>query len=151
MSKPRTEQELLHLIREKKTQVERFLSATRPRKRRLLNATVFGSCIAAVLTAAPAVGGPPLTNWLNQATGTASPAWQLLCGVASVCSVTAAISTQMLKSHNIEDQVIKGQIARAHLETLEAAISLRQINTEAATSQYLQCVQEIAFIDTLSG
>ena len=90
--------DMVSRISQKRTQLETFLSAARPRKRRLLNTTIVGGSLAAALTAAPALGGQSFTAWLTGALGLASPSWRLLCAAASVCSLTATIATQLLKS-----------------------------------------------------
>ena len=139
--------DMVSRIRQKRTQLETFLSAARPRKRRLLNTTIVGGSLAAALTAAPAVGGQSFTAWLTGALGLASPSWRLLCAAASVCSVTATIATQLLKSNNIEEHVTRAQGCRAKLEVLEVGLTMGQIDTRQATSEYLKCVEDAAFLD----
>src|SRR5688572_6574958 len=95
--------ELANRIRHTRSELDTFLAAAVPRKRRLLNTTILGGSLAAALTAGPAVGGQSFTAWLTGALALESPSWRLLCGVASACSITATIATQLLKSHNIED------------------------------------------------
>ena len=139
--------DMVSRIRQKRTQLEAFLSAARPRKRRLLNTTIVGGSVAAALTAAPALGGQPFTVWLTGALGLASPSWRLLCAAASVCSVTATIATQLLKSNNIEEHVTRAQGCRAKLEVLEVGLTMGQIDARQATSEYLKCVEDAAFLD----
>jgi hypothetical protein len=57
------------------------------------------------LTASPALGGLALFDWLDETFGLSSPAWQILCAAAAVCALAAAISTQMMKSHHIDERV----------------------------------------------
>ena len=139
--------DMVSRIRQKRTQLETFLSAARPRKRRLLNTTIVGGSLAAALTAAPALGGQSFTAWLTGALGLASPSWRLLCAAASVCSLTATIATQLLKSNNIEEYVTRAQGCRAKLEVLEVGLTMGQIDTRQATSEYLKCVEDAAFLD----
>jgi hypothetical protein len=139
--------DMVSRIRQKRTQLETFLSAARPRKRRLLNTTIVGGSLATALTAAPALGGQSFTAWLTGALGLASPSWRLLCAAASVCSVTATIATQLLKSNNIEEHVTRAQGCRAKLEVLEVGLTMGQIDTRQATSEYLKCVEDAAFLD----
>src|SRR6187397_3272855 len=103
MTQPDPTVELLTRVRAKRGQLSTFLAAARPRRRRLLNMVVVGGSLAAALTAGPAIGGQSFTAWLTATLGLTSPSWRLLCGVASVCSLMATISTQLLKSHNIEE------------------------------------------------
>jgi hypothetical protein len=134
-------------IRQKRAELERFLSAARPRKRRLLNTTIVAGSLAAALTAAPAVGGQSFTAWLTGAFGLASPSWRLLCAAASVCSIMATVSTQLLKSHNIEEHVARAQGCRAKLEVLETGLTLGQMDRQQATTEYLKCVEDAAFLE----
>jgi hypothetical protein len=140
--------EILVRIREKRAQVDRFLAAAVPRKRRLLNTTIVGGSLAAALTAAPAVGGQSFTAWLTGALGMMSPSWRLLCGAASVASITATIATQLLKSNNTEQNVARAQGARAKLEVLETSLTLGQIEPKQAVVEFLKCVEEAAFLES---
>jgi MFS family permease len=139
--------DLLETIRQKRRHVEAFLATAVPRKRRLLNITIVAGALAAALTAAPAAGGQPFTTWMTAAMGLTSPSWRLLCGVASVCSILATVTTQLLKSNNLEERITRAQGCRAKLEVLEIGLAAGQIEPQRATAEYLQCVQESAFIE----
>jgi hypothetical protein len=142
--------ELVSQIRQKRTQIEKFLAVARPRKRRLLNITIVGGSLAAVLTAGPAVGGPSFTAALTGALGlnpAASPSWRILCAAASVCSIMATVATQLLKSHNIEEHVTRAQGCRAKLEVLEVGLTIGQLDARQATTEYLKCVEDAAFLE----
>jgi hypothetical protein len=140
---------LVDRIRQKRAQLEVFLAAARPRKRRLLNITIVAGSLAAALTAAPALGGQSFTAWLTGVLGLASPSWRLLCAAASVCSVMATVSTQLLKSHNVEEHVTRAQGCRAKLEVLEVGLAMGQIDVRQATTEYLKCVEDAAFLETM--
>lgn len=140
-------EDLVRRIRQKRTEMETFLAAARPRKRRLLNTTIVAGTLATVLTAAPAVGGQLFTAWLTGALGLAAPSWRLLCAAASVCSIMATVATQLLKSHNIEENVSRAQGCRAKLEVLEVGLTLGQLDSQQATTEYLKCVEEAAFLE----
>jgi hypothetical protein len=139
--------DLLARIREKRQQVEIFVGGALPRKRRLLNITIFGGALAAAFTAGPAAGGASFTAWLTSTFGLTSPSWQLLCGAAAVCSVAATVSTQLLKSQNIEEHVTRAQSCRAKLEVLEVGLTTGHIDTTQATSEFIRCVEEVSFLD----
>jgi hypothetical protein len=141
-------EQLLDRIGRKRTQIEAFLSAARPRKRRLLNVTIVGGSTAAILTAAPAIGGQSLTASLTEALGLASPSWRLLCAGAALSSVVATTATQLLKSQNLEEHVTRALSCRARLEALEVGVTLGQLDVQRATAEYLKCVEEAAFLDT---
>lgn len=140
-------EELVSRIRQNCAQMETFLSVARPWKRRLINTTIVGSNLAAALRAAPAVGGQSFTAWLTGVLGLASPSWQVLCGAASVCSVMATIATQPLKSYKIEENVIRAQGCREKLEALEVGLTMGQLDVRQATTEYLKCVEEAAFLE----
>jgi hypothetical protein len=138
--------DLMGRIREKRSQLETYLQTAQPRKRRLLNTTIGAGTLAATLTAGPAMGGQSFTAWLTQTLSLHSPSWRLLCAAASVSSIVATIATQVLKSHNVEANVVQAQGCRAKLEVLEVALSLGQLNTTQAATEYLKCVEAVAFI-----
>jgi hypothetical protein len=147
MSDAGSNNEILGRIRQKRLQLDRFLAVARPRKRRLINTTIVGGSIAAALTAAPALGGQSFTTWLTSVLGLTSPSWRLLCAAASICSITATVATQLLKSHNIEEHVTRAQGSRAKLEVLEVGLSTGQLEAPQATAEYLKCVEETAFLE----
>src|SRR6266850_1796933 len=138
--------ELLGRINQQRAKVDAFLAAAVPRKRRLLNTTIIGGSLAAALTAGPAVGGQPFTAWLTGALGLASPSWRLLCGGAAVCSVMATVATQLLKSDNVEHNVIRAQGVRAKLDVLEIGLTVGQLDERQALTEYLKCVEDTAFL-----
>ena len=135
-------------IREKRTRLERFIARNLPRKRRLLNITIIGGTLAAALTAGPAVGGQSFTRWLTMAFELTAPAWQLLCGAAAACSVMATVATQLLKSQNVEEHVTRAQSVRAKLEVLEVGLATGTVDVRQATTEYLRCVEESAFLES---
>ena len=139
--------DILGRIRAKRAEVERFLAAAVPRKRRLLNTTIVGGSLAAALTAGPAVGGQPFTAWLTMTMGLTSPSWRLLCGAASAASIMATVATQLLKSNNIEQNIGRAQSARAKLEVLETSLTLGQIDGRQAVAEFLKCVEEASFLE----
>ena len=101
-----------------------------------------------MLTTGPAVGGQTFTSWLTKTFSLVSPAWQMLCGAAALCSVTATIATQLLKSHNLEERLIRAQGCRAKLEALEVGLTTGQIELRQGTADYMKCLEEAAFLDT---
>ena len=135
---------LLTQIATKRTQVDRFVAAAAPRKRRLVNLAIVAGTLAAALTTGPALGGATFTAWLTKSFGLASPAWQLLCGGAAICSVSATVATQLLKSQNVEEHVARAQSCRAKLDVLEIGLKTGQIDVPRATSEYMRCLEESA-------
>jgi MFS family permease len=138
--------ELIARTAAKRQDVERWLAAAAPRKRRLLNVTIFGGTLAAAFTAGPAVGGQGFTKWLTTSFGLESPAWQILCGAAAVCSIAATVATQLLKSQNVDEHLARAQTCRAKLETIEIGLSTGYLDVAQATTEFLRCVEDAAFI-----
>jgi MFS family permease len=140
-------QDLLPRVQEKRRQVDAFVRGALPRKRRLLNVTIIGGTLAAAFTAGPAAGGPTFTGWLTATFGLNAPAWQLLCGAAAACSVAATVSTQLLKSQHIEEHVTRAQSCRAKLEVIEIGLSTGHLDAAQATTEFIRCVEEVAFLE----
>ena len=140
-------EELLSRMHQKRSQLERFLAKNRPRKRRLHNTSIFGGSLAGLLTAAPAIGGQPFTAWLTHILNLNAPSWRILCASATVCSAIATVASQSLKSHNIEEHVIKAESSLAKLEALEVSLAMHHIDLQNATAEYLKCVDDARFIE----
>lgn len=135
---------LLGRVRQTRHQVEAFIASAAPRKRRLLNLTIVGGTLAAALTAAPAVGGQSFTAWLTMALGLDGPSWRLLCGAASLSSITATVATQLLKSNHLEEYLGRALGCRARLEALDVGLALGHLELRHATTEYLKCVEDAA-------
>lgn len=138
--------DLVSRIAEKRAQLETFIGRAKPRKQRLVNTSIVSGMLAAALTAAPAAGGATFTAWLTAVFSLTSPAWQILCGAATVCSVTATVATQFLKSQNIEENVTRALSCRAKLEVIEIGLSTGQIAVPQATTEFIRCVEEVSFL-----
>lgn len=57
------------------------------------------------------------------------------------------MSTQLLKSHNIEEHVTRAQACRAKLEAIELGLTTGLIDPAKAASEYLRCVEDTAFLE----
>jgi MFS family permease len=134
-------------IAQKRVQLEAFIARALPRKRRLLNLTIIAGTVAAALTAGPAAGGATFTAWLTKTLGLTSPSWQLLCGLASLSSVTATVTTQILKSQHTEEYLARAQSCRAKLEALEIGLSTGELDTPRAAGEFTRCVEEASFLE----
>lgn len=113
---------------------------------RLVNTAIVSSALAAALTVGPAFGGQTLTAWLTGTLGFTAPVWQLLCLGATICSVSAAIATNMSKSHEIASRILRAQTCDVKLEGLETLLEMDQIDMAKASSLYTQYLPEISFI-----
>lgn len=140
---------LVPRVQAKRAEVDRYLRAVTARRRRLVTVTIVAGAIATALTAAPALGGQALTDWLTETFDLRSPAWRILCALAAVCSLTAAVATQLHRSNNYEEHIARAQEIRADLEALEFAIASRYISEHDATSQYLRAVENTSFIEAV--
>jgi cellobiose-specific phosphotransferase system component IIB len=138
---------LIAWIQAKREHLDTYLARTVARRRRQLNLTLVAGTLAAALTAAPALGGKPAADWLTAALGLSSPAWRLLCVAGMICSLTATVTTQLAKSHNVDEHINRAQTARARLEMLEVGLSLPGYDYAAAAEECLQCIKDTAFID----
>ena len=110
--------------------------------------STLGSAVAATLTAAPALGGESFTAWLAKAMSLTSPAWQLLCGAAALSSLAATVATQLSKSRKLEERVVSAQLTHARLARLHAELSLRQVDYEGASREFLTYLEEATKLQT---
>jgi hypothetical protein len=138
--------DLLVTIRERRERTHAYLRSAGSRQRLLINITLVAGAVATFLTAAPAFGGQSFATWLTGAFGLSSPAWQLLCAAAALCSLATMIATQMLKSHRLDEQVAAAQTVLARLETLEIRAGLRQIGPVETVAELVKCVEDAAFV-----
>lgn len=134
-------------VRTKREDVDRYLAAARRHRSRLVQVTIVAGSIAAGLTAGPALGGKPLADRITDAFGLDTPAWQILCLAAMLCSLAATIATQLHKSNNYEEHIVRAQDVRAALEALDFGIISGHLSRHEAMSRYLKCVESASFID----
>jgi len=137
---------LVTWIRAKRGKLDTYLARATSRRRRLLNLTVSTGTLAATLTAAPALGGKPVADWLTATLGLTSPAWRLLCAAAMLCSLTATIATQLMKSHALDEHISRAQAARAGLEMLEVRLATRKIEYAEAAEECLAYVKDTSIV-----
>lgn len=138
-------------IQNKRSQVNHYLIQTKPTKRRLLNSSIVGGSLSALLTAGPALGGQSFSAWLTGSFGLSSPSWQILCGAAAVCSLVATISLQLLKSNRLEENLAKAQVCSAKLEILDVGLGAGQIDEKQALAEYIRCVEGTDFLQGEEG
>ena len=91
--------ELISHVQAKRAEVEQFLRAVRARRHRLVTVTIVAAAIATLLTSLAAAGGRRLVRQLNDtlelSPASAFQSWQILCLLAAVCSMVAAVATQL--------------------------------------------------------
>jgi hypothetical protein len=134
------------LIKGTQDKVARYLAHARARQRRLLSLAIIAGALATALTASPALGGESFSNWLNESFGLSSPAWQILCASAAICSLAAAVSTQILKSQGVDEHVARAENVKARLEILNVGRMTGQLTPEQVATEYAACVKDTSFI-----
>lgn len=138
--------DLRQRVEAKRRDVGRYLREARRRRRLLVQTTIIAGAIATALTAAPALGGQSLADWLTVTFALAAPSWQILCGIAAVCSLAATVATQLHKSNNYDERVARAQSAMAVLEELDVGLSGHDLDLDDATARYVECVKDTSFI-----
>jgi hypothetical protein len=141
-----TSGELLDRVRAKRAEVERYVEVNSRRRRLLVNLAVIAGAFAALLTAPAAVGGKPFTDWLQEVFNSSAPSWQFLCLFASLSSLACVIATQIQKSGNYEEHIVRAQELRATPEVLEISISSESLTTRKATGEFLKCLESGSFM-----
>jgi hypothetical protein len=138
--------DLSYMIQSTRGDVSTYLIKARSRQRRLLTLAVVAGALATLFAGAPAVGGKALSDQLDATFGLNNPAWQLLCTFAALCSLAAAVATQLLKSQNLEEKVSKAEGVRARLEILDIGRVTGTLTPEQVAAEYTACVALISFI-----
>jgi hypothetical protein len=141
-----TSEELLARVRSKRAEVNKYVEINCRRRRFLVNLVVIASAFAALLTAPAAVGGKPFTDWLQQLVNSPAPSWQFLCLFASLSSLACVIATQIQKSSNYEEHIVRAQELRATLEVLEISISSESLTPRKATGEFMKCLESGSFM-----
>jgi hypothetical protein len=144
-----TDNGLISRVETKRAEVERYLRTMTTRRHRLVTLTIVAAALATLLTAPAALGGKSMSDWLNETfqLTTTFPAWRMLCLLAALCSLTAAIATQLHASKNYEHHIARAQEIKCRLEMLEVAIDLDHFSQHEAASQYLKIIENTDFIE----
>lgn len=142
-----TPAELLDRVHAKRVEVEKYVQVNARRRRLLVNLVVVASAVAVFLTASPAAGGKPFTDWLQHLLHTSSPAWRLLCLLAALCSLACVIATQMQKSNSYDEHIVRAQELRATLEALELSITSESLTPRKATGEFMKCLESGSFME----
>ena len=141
---------LSDFIEDQEAAILAYLRRERPRRNRLTNISVWGSVLAAILTAGPAFGG---TKFTSAAQGVfslheSSIVWQILCLSAVILSGVAALTTNLANSHAVAAKVTAAETCKAQLGALQVALDLGYLEPEAAVKLLQQYVAQVPFIDT---
>ncbi|QBE66247.1 hypothetical protein [Pseudoduganella lutea] len=130
------------IVRARRLAVARLAENLRRRDSSLTLLSVIASAVAAVLTAGPAVGGPDLTRALGSA-GPDTPSWRILCGVASICSLLAAVATNWHRQGDVASRLARCQAGAARLEALELQVAFQGTPLADATAEYGRIIGEL--------
>ena len=79
---------------------------------------------------------------------TSAPSWQFLCLFASLSSLACVIATQIQKSNNYDEHIVRAQELRATLEVLEVSITSDSLTTRKATGEFLKCLESGSFMES---
>ncbi|MGO4384981.1 hypothetical protein [Specibacter sp. RAF43] len=146
---PQARQELSAHIIQRRSSILAFLRDARPRRNRLINISIFGSALAAVLTVGPAVGGTRFTGAVQGifSLHDDSIVWRVLCLAAVLLSLAAALATNLANSHAVAAQVTAAEACSAELDGLVSALAFGHLPTDNAVELYRQYVAKVSFID----
>ncbi|UOY03848.1 hypothetical protein [Blastococcus sp. PRF04-17] len=142
-------QDLLWRIEARRASVQAFLRAHRPRTRRRATITVVLSSMAAVFTAGPAFGGEPFAETVQDMFGltTDEPVWRVLCLLALLVSVGAAVLTNLGKSQDDVARLSSAEAANAELEGLASLLQYGHLSVDDGVKLYQQYSVKIPFVD----
>jgi hypothetical protein len=125
------------LISKTRDKVTTYLTHARARQRRLLNIAIVASAVATGLAAPLAIGGKDVSDPLSAARG--FPIWQLVCALVAVCSLLAAVATQLLKSQN--QRVARAESVQARLGVLDMGRTTGSLTPAQVSTEYAAYVE----------
>ena len=142
-------QDLLARIDARRASVQAFLRGHRPRIRRRANITIVLSSLAAVFTAGPAIGGEPFAESVQNTLGLASDStvWRVLCLLAMLVSVSAAVLSNIAKSQDDVARLSTAEAANAELEGLSTLLQFGHLSVDDAVKLYQQYSVKIPFVE----
>lgn len=145
--------DLLGRIEARRAAVQVFLRENRPRTRRRANAIIVLTSLAAVFTAGPAVGGEPFSEMVrrNLGLGSGSVVWRVLCLLALLVSVAAAVLTNIAKSDDALARLSAAEAADAELDGLATLLQFGHLSLDDAVKLYQQYAVKIPFVEDLPG
>ncbi len=142
-------QDLLRRISARRAAIDAYLHERRPRVRRRSTALLTLTSASAVFTAGPALGGVPFAEAVRNALGlsTSSVVWRVLCLLALLVSVTAALLTNVSKPQDAVAQLSAVEAAGAELEGLSTLLEFGHLSVEDGVTLYQQYVTKIPIVD----
>jgi hypothetical protein len=141
--------DLVWRIESRRAAIQTFLRHNRPRIRRRATVTVVLSSLAALFTAGPAFGGETFSTSVQNALGltTDETVWRLLCLLALLVSVSAAVLTNLGKSQDDIGRLSNAEAANTELEGLSSLLQFGHLTVEDAVKLYQQYIAKIPFVD----
>ncbi len=141
-------QKLLDRIKARRNAVNSYASALERRGVRLANLSIVCTTLTTVLTAGPGLGGTKFTDATANLLRLSSDAivWQVLCLLAVVLSITAAITNNMNKPTESNSRLTRAQTSGILLEKLEMALEFNQVTVDTAAKQFQDYLADLPFI-----
>ena len=141
--------DLLRRIEARRAAVQAFLRTNRPRTQRRTTITIVLSSLAALFTAGPAFGGETFSASVQSALNLQSDSsvWRVLCLLALLVSVGAAVLTNLSKAQDDIGRLSMAEAANAELEGLSSLLQYGQLTVEDAAKLYQQYSVKIPFVD----
>jgi hypothetical protein len=151
MTEDELRRDLLTRVEERRAAVQAFLRERRPRIRRLANVTIALTSVAAVMTVGPAVGGEKFSSAVQHALSLSSDSyvWRMLCLVALLVSVAAALMTNIGRSQDAVARLSAAEAANSELEGLATLMRFGHLSVEDGAKLYQQYTAKIPFVDEL--
>ncbi|MCA1656548.1 MAG: hypothetical protein LC713_02370 [Actinobacteria bacterium] len=149
MSESDQRRDLVQRIETRRAGVGAYLRQQRPRTRRLANATIVLSSLAAIFTAGPAAGGENFSGGVQRAFGLNSDSyvWRALCLAALLVSVGAALLTNVGRSQEAVTRLSTAEAVSAELEGLATLVQFGHLPLEDAVKLYQDYTVKIPFVE----
>jgi hypothetical protein len=141
------QQKLLEMIKEKRASTASYTKTLQSHINTLTNISIVCAAVTAVMTAGPAIGRDKFTTLVSGIINVPDSAvWGVLCLLAMVLSVTAAIVNNMNRSQDVATRLAKAQTATLLFDKLTVSIEIKQISDTDAAKLYQEYLGDISFI-----
>jgi hypothetical protein len=144
---------LVETIRDRRLAIEAYVREKEPASNRLSTISIVSSALAAALTAGPALGRENFTETVQSGLSLerSSTVWSVLCLGAAVVSVTAAVSAQLNKAHDLRSRIGAAEAAGVMLDGLRTRLEFGRLSTEDAAQEYQDILTGIPFVHASPG
>jgi hypothetical protein len=105
--------------------------------------------VAAAFTAGPALGGVTFAEAVQRGFSLpdSSIVWRVLCFVAMLVSLVAAISVHLNKSQDMAAQLSAAEACNVELEGLRTLVEFAQLSVHDAAELYQKYITKIPFVE----